>query len=59
MSPVEKLNKIIHLLPMEVIVDIDKRITDWLAGGGNENDPYIEQQVRYAERVANGVKEKW
>ncbi|WP_302579837.1 DUF6877 family protein [Clostridium saudiense] len=36
-------------LPAEVIRDIDKRITDWLAVGGGEDDPYIKQQFRYAE----------
>lgn len=38
-------------LPAEVIKDIDKRITDWLAAGGKEDDPYIKQQFRYAENV--------
>lgn len=36
-------------LPAEVIRDIEKRITDWLATGGSEDDPYIKQQFRYAE----------
>lgn len=36
-------------LPVEVVRDIEKRITDWLATGGVEDDPYIKQQFRYAE----------
>ncbi|MDU6304714.1 MAG: hypothetical protein E6585_23845 [Serratia marcescens] len=36
-------------LPAVVISDIDKRISDWLAAGGSEDDPYIKQQFRYAE----------
>ena len=36
-------------LPVVVIKDIEKRITDWLATGGSEDDPYIRQQFRYAE----------
>ena len=48
-----KINTIEDLLkarlPVEVVRDIEKRITDWLATGGNEDDPYIKQQFRYAE----------
>lgn len=48
-----KINTIEDLLkarlPVEVVRDIEKRITDWLATGGNEDDPYIKQQIRYAE----------
>lgn len=35
-------------LPLRVIHDIDKRITDWLALGGTLEDPYVKQQFRYA-----------
>lgn len=49
-----KINSIIDLcnydIPTEVLTDVDKRITDWMASGGNEEDPYIKQQLRYAER---------
>ena len=44
-------------IPVEVIQDIDKRISDWLATGGKREDPYIKQQFRYAERVANIIAE--
>ncbi|MEG2289077.1 MAG: hypothetical protein RSA29_04545 [Clostridium sp.] len=49
-----KINSISDLckyeIPHEVLKDINKRITDWLASGGKEDDPYIKQQFRYAER---------
>jgi hypothetical protein len=40
-------------LPIAALTDIDKRITDWLASGGNIEDGYIKQQFRYAERFVN------
>ncbi len=49
MEPMRELNKIAHHLPILVLQDIDKRITDWLASGGTEDDPYIEQQLRFAK----------
>lgn len=54
MSPMEELISIASKLPAEVLVDVHKRITDWLASGGKETDPYIEQQVRYAKRFIKG-----
>lgn len=39
-----------HKLPEELLMDIDNRITDWLISGGNEDDPYVWQQLRYTER---------
>lgn len=49
-----KINSIIDLcnydIPAEVLTDVYKRITDWMASGGKEDDPYIKQQLRYAER---------
>lgn len=46
----------VHLLPVCVISDIDKRISDWLAAGGTDKDPYIYQQYKYAENVINRNK---
>lgn len=43
-------------LPVEIIKDIDKRVTDWLATGGNEDDPYVRQQFKYAENFLRTTK---
>lgn len=40
-----------HKIPFAALKDIDKRITDWMASGGNLEDGYIKQQFRYAENI--------
>ncbi len=45
-------------LPAVIVMDIEKRITDWLASGGKEDDPYIMQQLRYARNVSAARKSK-
>lgn len=49
-NPMQEIVNISHLLPTVVLKDINQRITDWIASGGNETDPYIEQQLRFARR---------
>lgn len=49
MSPINEIAKIAHQIPFEALRDINQRVGDWLAGGGNEDDPYIHQQLRYAQ----------
>lgn len=46
------------LIGFDVMKDIDTRIRDWLSSGGKDGDPYIQQQFRYAEMVANHNKKK-
>lgn len=50
MVAMEELGNISHLLPLTVLKDIDQRCGDWLAAGGKQDDPYIYQQLRFAER---------
>lgn len=50
-NPMEEIAEIAHRLPTWVLKDIDKRTTDWLSGGGKVDDPYIEQQLRFARNV--------
>lgn len=53
-NPLEEITSIAHLLPLPVLKDINQRIGDWLASGGKETDPYIEQQLRFAKRFVKG-----
>lgn len=53
MTALEKLVEVYAYLPTKVMQDIDKRVGDWLAMGGGEDDPYIWQQLRYAENILN------
>jgi len=57
MTALEKLVEIYAYLPLEVMKDIDKRVGDWLAMGGKEDDPYIHQQLRYAENFIKMFRE--
>ncbi|WP_027638646.1 DUF6877 family protein [Clostridium cadaveris] len=43
-------------VPVTVLQDVDKRISDWLSTGGNEEDPYIKRQLKYIERVINNLR---
>lgn len=52
MSPINEIAKIAHQIPFEALRDINQWVGDWLAGGGNEDDPYIHQQLRYAQNWA-------
>ncbi|MGE6602272.1 DUF6877 family protein [Lysinibacillus fusiformis] len=49
--PLYELHQIAYELPLNVLSDVKQRIGDWLASGGKETDPYIRQQVAYAQKV--------
>ena len=42
-------------VPVEILLDVDKRISDWLAAGGKEDDLYIKNQLKYIERYLNCI----
>ena len=43
------------LIPLSVLQDVDKRISDWLAMGGKEVDSYIQRQIKYLKQVEKVV----
>lgn len=53
---IDDLGEVAHLLPFEVLQDIDKRIGDWLASGEDINAQYVINQCKYAERVINSLR---
>lgn len=58
MKPIEKINHIAHKLPIVALEDINNRIKDWIVSGGKETDPYIYQQLRYAENIIKYQEDK-
>lgn len=52
----ERMNAIVTRMPLVVLQDVEKRITDWLSHGGSYDDPYIEQQIRYMENIAHRIE---
>ena len=39
-----------NLIPEIVALDVMTRIGDWLASGGIEEDPYIQNQLKFASQ---------
>lgn len=52
-NSLEELSKYSDRLPLDVYEDINKRVGDWVLSGGNTDDPYVKQQLRYAENYLN------
>jgi hypothetical protein len=50
MNPINEIAKKSNHIPLKALQDIHVCIADWLAGGGEVDDPYIHQQLRYAKR---------
>lgn len=39
------------LIPIPVLQDVKSRISDWLASGGKETNPYIQRQIDYLKAI--------
>lgn len=48
-TPLDRLAEIVNQLPVEVLLDIKSRMGDYVLGGGKLTDPYMWQQIRFAE----------
>ncbi|WP_242291273.1 DUF6877 family protein [Bacillus cereus group sp. BfR-BA-01356] len=49
MTYLQQINEIASKLPLPILQDINNRIRDWIVSGGEENDEYIGQQLRFAQ----------
>lgn len=57
----DELNYLVlnYKIPFHITEDVSRRVTDWIASGGNEDDSYIMQQVRYIKnylKVTNQIQ---
>jgi len=56
--PIHEVRAVAHLLPIEALEDIEKRMLDWKLSGGNDDDPYMYQQSHYAKELASYCERK-
>ncbi|MDA1690249.1 hypothetical protein PDK21_21015 [Bacillus cereus group sp. TH147LC] len=49
MTYLQQINEIASKLPLCMLQNINNRIRDWIVSGGNEDDEYIGQQLRFAQ----------
>ncbi|PIC65358.1 hypothetical protein CSV79_01680 [Sporosarcina sp. P13] len=56
MNPIYEISRLQDKLPIAVVQDLHHRIADWLSSGGSYDDPYMFQQLLYAQGVAERVK---
>ncbi|MFD2867568.1 DUF6877 family protein [Kurthia populi] len=47
----QQIEELISEMPLPVLKDVQRRLTDWASSGGKEDDPYVEQQLRYMKHV--------
>ena len=57
-TPMEQIEELINEMPLPVLKDIQQRLTDWASSGGKDDDPYVEQQLRYLQNVSKAMKSK-
>lgn len=58
MVEINNLNQLFQAIgkynvPTVVVLDVNSRIRDWLASGGEENDQYVINQCKYVEKIIN------
>jgi hypothetical protein len=54
----EQIEELINEMPLPVVADVEKRLTDWASMGGQPNDPYVAKQLRYLQKVSKATKRK-
>lgn len=54
----EQIVELASKMPVSVLVDVNQRISDYLASGGYPEGPYIEQQIRYMKNMEKALEKK-
>ncbi|WP_170953305.1 DUF6877 family protein [Bacillus thuringiensis] len=49
MTYLQQINEMASKLPLSVLQDINNRIRDLIVSGGEENDEYVGQQLKFAQ----------
>lgn len=52
-NPIQRIVAVGDKIPMEMLEDINHRIADWVASGGQDTDPYVEHLASNAEMAAD------
>lgn len=49
----DELNYLIlnYDIPFHITEDVSKRVTDWIASGGNEDDGYIKKYLEVTNQI--------
>lgn len=54
-TPMQQIEELITEMPLPVLQDVRQRLDDWMPSGGKEDDPYVEQQLRYMKHVRHAL----
>lgn len=54
----QQIEELISEMPLPVLQDVRQRLDDWMLSGGKDDDPYVEQQLRYMKHVRHALHAK-
>jgi len=57
-TPMQQIEELITEMPLPVLQDVRQRLDDWMLSGGKDDDPYVEQQLRYMKHVRHALHAK-
>lgn len=57
-TPMQQIEELITEMPLPVLQDVRQRLGDWMLSGGKDDDPYVEQQLRYMKHVRHALHAK-
>lgn len=57
-TPMQQIEELIAEMPLPVLQDVRQRLDNWMLSGGKDDDPYVEQQLRYMKHVRHALHAK-